>query len=161
MQNSENEMNRHRLAVNLLLTFAFLSLSAGGAHAQWILVARRVIGRVQSMTQSPAPNTPRYDVATVLLEANADKVYQTVIATIATHKDYRTVQRNDATRNVEVSNGKLSAGIHVVALHDKVSELVIASVIPPGGESATSFAVGNVLRICQQMKVVCSLEGTP
>jgi hypothetical protein len=55
----------------------------------------------------------------------------------------------------------LSAGIHVVALQDKVSELVIASVIPPGGESATSFAVGNVLRICQQMKVVCSLEGTP
>jgi hypothetical protein len=136
-------------------------LSAGGAHAQWIFVARKVIGRVQSMTQSPAPNTPRYDVATVMLEADADKVYQTVIATIATHKDYKTVQRNDATRNVEVTNGKLSAGVHVVALQDKVSELVIASVIPPGGESATSFAVGNVLRICQQMKVVCTLESTP
>jgi hypothetical protein len=98
MQNSENEMNRHRLAVSLLLTFAFLMLSAGGAHAQWIFVARKVIGRVQSMTQSPAPDTPRYDVATVMLEADADKVYQTVIATIATHKDYqdRSAQRRDA-----------------------------------------------------------------
>ena len=82
-------------------------------------------------------------------------------ATIATHQDYKTVTRNDATRNVEVTNGKLSAGIHVVALQDKVSQLVIASVIPPGGESATSFAVGNVLRICKEMKVECTLEGSP
>ena len=154
-------MNRHRLAVSLLLAFATLMLSTGGAHAQWVFVARKVIGRVQSMTQSKQPDTPRYDVATVMLEADADKVYQTVIATIATHEDYKTVQRNDATRNVEVSNGRLSAGIHVVALQDKVSELIIASVIPPNGESPTSFAIGNVLRICKEMKVVCTLEGSP
>jgi hypothetical protein len=154
-------MMRYRLGVSLLLTVTFLVLSAGGAKAQWVFVARKVIGRVQSMTQSKQADAPRYDVATVMLEAEADKVYQVVIATIATHKDYKTVTRNDATRNVEVTNGKLSAGVHVVALQDKVSELVIASVIPPGGESATSFAVGNVLRICKEMKVECTLEGTP
>jgi hypothetical protein len=154
-------MTRYRLGVSLLLSFAFLVISTSGTHAQWVFVARKVIGRVQSMTQSQQPNTPRYDVATVMLEADADKVYQVVIATIATHKDYKTVTRNDATRNVEVTNGKLSAGVHVVALQDKVSELVVASVIPPGGESATSFAVGNILRICKEMKVMCTLEGTP
>jgi len=154
-------MTRFRLAISLFLSLATLMLSTGGAHAQWVFVARKVLGRVQSMTQSQQPNTPRYDVATVMLEADADKVYQTVIATIATHKDYKTVQRNDATRNVEVTNGKLSAGVHVVALQDKVSELVIASVIPPNGESPTSFAVGNVLRICKEMKVTCTLEGSP
>jgi hypothetical protein len=154
-------MIRLRTMVSLLLALGFLALSTGGAEAQWVFVARKVIGRVQSMTQSKQPDTPRYDVATVMLEADADKVYQTVLATIATHKDYKIVQRNDATRNVEVTNGKLSAGVTVTTLQDKVSQLIIASVIPPNGESATSFAVGNVLRICQEMKVVCTLASAP
>jgi hypothetical protein len=155
-------MHRSRLAAGLFLALAFLFLSTSGAHAQWVFVARKVLGRVESMTQSQQQsNTPRYDVATVMLEANPDKVYQTVLATVASHKDYKLVQRNDATRNIEVSNGKLSAGVHVVALQDKLSQLVIASVIPPNGPSPTSFAVGNVLRICAEMKVVCTVEAPP
>ena len=154
-------MLRARTLLGLLLTLGFLVLATGSAEAQWVFVARKVIGRVESMTQSKQPDTPRYDVATVMLEADADKVYQTVLATIATHKDYKIVQRNDATRNVEVANGTLSAGVNVVKLQDKVAQLIIASVIPPNGESPTSFAVGNVLRICQEMKVVCTLESAP
>ena len=154
-------MTKHRLAAGLFLALAFLFLSAGGAQAQWVFVARKVIGRVETMTQSPQPNTPRYDVATVMLEANPDKVYQTVLATIATHKDYSIVQRNDASKNIEVTNGKLSAGVHVVPLQDKLTQLTIASVIPPNGPSPTSFAVGNVLRICAEMKVVCTVESPP
>ena len=154
-------MQRHRLAAGLFLTLSFLFLSATGAHAQWVLLARKVIGRVESMTQSPQPNTPRYDVASVMLEANPDKVYQTVLATIASHPDYKIVQRNDATKNLEVSNGKLSAGVHVVALQEKLTQLTIASVIPPNGPSPTSFAVGNVLRICAEMKVACTVESPP
>ena len=84
-------MRRIRLAAGLFLAFAFLFLSTGGAHAQWVFVARKVIGRVESMTQSQQKSdTPRYDVATVMLEADPDKVYQTVLATVATHKDYKT-----------------------------------------------------------------------
>jgi hypothetical protein len=100
-------------------------------------------------------------VASVMLEANPDKVYQTVLATIASHQDYKIVQRNDATKNLEVSNGKLSAGVHVVALQEKLTQLIIASVIPPNGPSPTSFAVGNVLRICAEMKVVCTVASPP
>ncbi len=84
-----------------------------------------------------------------------------MLATVASHKDYKIVQRNDATMQLEVTNGKLSAGVHVVALQDKLAQLVIASVIPPNGPSPTSFAVGNVLRICAEMKVVCTVESPP
>ncbi len=153
-------MNRHRFA-GLLLALTFLFLSTGNSQAQWVFVARKVIGRVESMTQSQQPNTPRYDVASVMLEASPDKVYQTVLAQIATHPDYKIVQRNDATKNLEVSNGKLSAGVHVVALQEKLTQLTVASVIPPNGPSPTSFAVGNILRICAEMKVVCTVESPP
>ena len=32
----------------------------------------------------------------MIKEANPDKVYQTVLTTVASHKDYKIVQRNDA-----------------------------------------------------------------
>jgi hypothetical protein len=155
-------MKLHRFSAGLFLALAFLFVSTSLAQAQWVFVARKVIGRVESMTQSKQQaGAPRYDVAQVMLEANPAKVYQTVLATIATHKDYKIVQRNDATMQLEVTNGKLSAGVHVVALQDKLAQLVIASVIPPNGPSPTSFAVGNVLRICAEMKVVCTVEAPP
>jgi hypothetical protein len=153
-------MNRYRFA-GLFLALTFLFLSTSASQAQWVFVARKVIGRVESMTQSQQPNTPRYDVASVMLEANPDKVYQTVLAQIATHPDYKIVQRNDATKNLEVTNGKLSAGVHVVALQEKLTQLTVASVIPPNGPSPTSFAVGNILRICAEMKVVCTVDSPP
>ena len=154
-------MKLHRFSAGLFLALAFLFVSTSLAQAQWVFVARKVIGRVETMTQSQQPNTPRYDVASVMLEANPDKVYQTVLAQIATHPDYKIVQRNDATRNLEVSNGKLSAGVHVVALQEKLTQLTVASVIPPNGPSPTSFAVGNILRICAEMKVVCTVDSPP
>ena len=155
-------MKAFRLSAGLFLALTFLFLSTGGAHAQWVFVARKVIGKVETMTQSKQQSgAPRYDVATVLLEANPAKIYQTVLTTIASHPDYKIVQRNDATMQLEVTNGKLSAGVHVIAMQDKLAQLVIASVIPPNGPSVTSFAVGNVLRICAQMKVVCTVESPP
>ena len=155
-------MKAFRLSAGLFLALTFLFLSTSGAHAQWVFVARKVIGKVESMTQSKQQaGAPRYDVATVMLEANPAKVYQTVLATVASHRDYKLVQRNDAAMQIEVSNGKLSAGVHVVALQEKLTQLTVASVIPPNGPSPTSFAVGNILRICAEMKVVCTVEAPP
>ena len=50
--------------------------SAVSAQAQWVMVARAVAGRVQQMTNKPANGPGGYDVATVVLMANADKVYR-------------------------------------------------------------------------------------
>ena len=154
-------MISRRAALAILSLALCISLAPTVATAQWVFVARKALGRIESMTQSPAAGAPRYDVATVILEAPADKVYAAILAGIAKHPDYTTVQRNDATYNVEVSNGKQSAGLHVVELQEKVSQLIIASVLPPTGESPTSFAVQNVLRVCAEMKVECSVESPP
>ncbi len=148
----------------LLAAAAVLALAASAAQAQWLLLGRRAVGRIEDMVQSPdssQPQAPRYDVAVVMLEAPAQKVYETVIATVAEHPDYRYLQRNDATRDIEVTNGSKTAGVHVVALDEKLSQLMIASVIKPGEASPVPFAVQNVLRICNKMHVTCTVASQP
>ncbi len=138
--------------------------SAGAADTPWVMLGRKVVGRIEHMAQTPEsskPQAPRYDVAVVVLEAPAEKVYATVIATVAEHPDYRYLKRNDLYRDVEVTNGRKSAGVHVVALGDKLSQLMIAAVIEPGEASPVPFAVGNVLRICQKMHVTCTVAAQP
>jgi hypothetical protein len=71
----------------------------------------------------------------VTLDSPAEKVYGTVLATVAEHADYRYLTRNDAARSIEVTNGRKSAGVHVIAMDDKLSQLIIASTIQPGETS--------------------------
>ncbi len=148
----------------LLLAAALLIASIGGADAQWLLLGRRVVGKVENMVQTPDaahPAAPRYDVAIVVLEAPAAKVYDTVVATVAEHPDYSYKQRNDANFDVEVTNGARSVGVHVVPLDEKLSQLIIASVVTPGEASPMPFTVQNVLRICEKMQVTCTTSSQP
>jgi hypothetical protein len=152
-------MTVHRFGASLLFGILLLALSAGAAQAQWVFLARKVIGRVESMQQKPAPDTPTYDVATVVLEANADKVYQTVIETVHAHPGNRIVNRDDLSRQLDVTNGKQTVGIHVFELQDKVSQLMIASAVKPGQQSPTSYAAQRVLAVCASMHVTCYMAG--
>ena len=68
----------------LLIARGLDLLAVGSADAQWLLLGRKAVGRIEYMIQSPdsaRPKAPRDDVAVVLLEATAAKVYDSVIAT--------------------------------------------------------------------------------
>jgi len=147
-------MNSRRIA-GCVLAVGLSTLWAGAADAQWILLARKVIGRVESMQQKPKPGVPTYDVASVLLDAPPATVYQTVLRMVTSHPENRITQRDDVSFNLEVSRGEFTVGLHVVALQDKVSQLIVASVVPPGQPSPTSYAVQHILQICAQMNVSC------
>ena len=60
-------------------------LTALAAQAQWVAVARAVSGRIQQMQQKSADGKGGYDVATVVIEAPAQKVYETAIQRLQTH----------------------------------------------------------------------------
>lgn len=69
-----------RLAALLLAIVGILASTA--ASAQWVMLARHVVGRVEQMSQS-APNVgASYDTATVILDAPADKIYETALRSI-------------------------------------------------------------------------------
>src|SRR5215831_1563943 len=57
------------------------------AEAQWVLLARRAVGRVEQMSQqSQQPDGASYDSAAVMIEAPAGKVYAAVLRGLANNQ---------------------------------------------------------------------------
>ena len=64
---------------NLQSASALLAISSV-AEAQWVMLARRAVGRVEQMSQqSPQAGGASYDSAAVMLDAPANKVYAAVL----------------------------------------------------------------------------------
>jgi hypothetical protein len=130
----------------------------GEAATPWALIARRAIGRVEQLSQPPKGEQPGFDVATVILNADATKVYATAVDLLHKNQTVHVVAEDAIHRTVEFSNGKRSAGITVSDLGTRLSQILVASATLPGQDSATMRIVDGILRVCQEMKVTCSTQ---
>jgi hypothetical protein len=128
------------------------------AATPWAVLARRAIGRVEQMSQAQKGEQPGFDMATVILNADAGKVYATAVGMLRKSDVVHIVAEDAAHRTVEFSNGQRSAGITVTDLGTRLSQLLVGSARLPGQNSATNQVVDGVLRVCQAMKVTCSLR---
>ena len=54
-------------------------VSASIAQAQWVMLARQVVGRVQQMSQQQPNGGVAYDSAAVMVEVPAEKVYAVAV----------------------------------------------------------------------------------
>jgi hypothetical protein len=144
---------------NMTIAAVFLALSAGAVttQAQWVMVARAVAGRVQQMSDRSKDGSG-FDVATVVLEANADKVYQTAVKNLSARSDLKITNQDAKRRVVQFTNGSLIASLQATPLGEKITQLVIASNLGPQPD-ATSLVVQGVLRVCKDMNVECTLVG--
>ena len=133
-----------------------LTLSAGSAQAQWVMVARAVAGRVQQMSDR-SKDGAGFDVATVVLEANADKVYQTAIKNLSARTDLKLTMQDARKRLVQFTNGAQVASLQATALGEKLTQLVIASNLTATQPDATSLVVQGVLKVCKEMNVDCTV----
>ncbi len=145
-----------RLVSTTLLATLLLGATA---QAQWVMVAKAVSGRVQQMTHKPSNGGDGFDVATVVLEAPADKVYSTALAALKSHEGITVTSSDDHSRKIEFTNGTQVASLQAQSLGEKISQLVIASTLTPTGPTATSLVLQGVLKVCSDMKVECSVEG--
>ncbi len=131
----------------------------GVAQAQWVLIGRKAVGVINRLaSQGHEKQGQGFDVATVLLEADADKVYSTAIDLAKANPNITITYREDSSREIEVTDGKILAGLKVSKLEDKLSQLLISSTITPGKPSSTSFVVEKVLEICEKMGVHCAVS---
>jgi hypothetical protein len=129
------------------------------SEAQWVAVARAVSGRIQRMQQKNANGPGGYDVATVVIEAPAQKVYETAIQRLKTHAaQVKVIKQNDKKREVAFTNGTQTASLQANSLGDKLTQLVVASTLDPAGPSATSFVVRSIQNVCTELQVECTLE---
>ncbi len=132
-------------------------LASGFAEAQWVLVARKVVGRVEQMSQSQGGNGASYDSAAVMLEAPADKVWEAVLRGLQDNTQGISItQQNPADHLVQFTNGRQIAGIKVSALGDNLTQLLISSAHTGDQPNASVLVMSSVLRVCKEMGVECS-----
>ena len=151
-----NMTNDNRRVLGVAVVLLVMAISA---QAQWVMVARAVSGRVQQMRQQGSNGNGGYDVATVVLEANADKVYQTALQRLQAHSaEVKIVKQDAKKRMVEFGNGTQDVGLQATPLGDKLTQLVVASSYAATQPSATSIVVKSILDVCTEMKVECTLQ---
>jgi hypothetical protein len=148
----------HKLAgwIGVVLVASFCYV--GVAQAQWVFLGRKAMGVVNRLV-SPAleKQGQGYDMATVLLEADADKVYGTAIDLLKGNPNFRITHRDDSSRTVEFTDGNTLVGLKVSRLEDKVSQLLIGSTVTAGMASSAPLVVNKVFQVCEKMGVQCAL----
>ena len=144
----------HFVAVGLAVG---MLLASGVADAQWALVAKRAIGRVEQMSQqSPQASGPSYDSAAVMLEAPSDKVYAAVLTGVRNNTRGLKITREDGSQMVvQFTNGEQIAGIKVSPLSDNLSHLLVTSAHSGSQPNAAALVMDSVLRVCREMNVEC------
>ena len=135
---------------------AVLMMSTVSSQAQWVMVARAVAGRVERMT-GRSNDGSGFDVATVVLEANAEKVYETAIKSLSERPDVKITKQDAKKRMVQFTKGAQVASLQATPLGDKITQLVIASNLTPA-PGTNSLVVEGVLKVCKEMNVDCTLE---
>ena len=136
-----------------------IGLTTFSAQAQWVAVARAVSGRIQQMQQKSADGKGGYDVATVVIEADAQKVYETAVQRVQAHTpEVKLLEENPRKRVVAFTNGVQTASLQANPLGDKLTQLVVASTLDPTQPSATSLVVKSIQNVCTEIKVECTLQ---
>ena len=141
----------------LVILLVGAALPVRPAQAQWVFVARKVLGRVEQMTQPSQNGQPGYDVATVVLDAPASKVYATALNMIRQNPAVQITGEDAARNQINLLQGDRTGSLRVTMLSDKVSQLMIVGTAGPGEDSSTSRMLAAVLRVCREMHKQCSL----
>jgi hypothetical protein len=148
----------HKIAGWTVVVLTALLCCTSVAEAQWVLLGRKALGAINSLTsQGREREGQGYDVATVLLEADADKVYNTAVELLKGNPNVTINYREDAGRVIDFTDGKLLVGMKVSKLEDHLSQLLISSVVTSGKPGGTSFVVEKVFQVCEKMGVQCML----
>ena len=140
-----------------ILVVVIVLLLASEVSAQWVFVARKALGRIERMTQPRTGDVPGYDVATVVIEGKADKVYGTALKAIEATQKLRITRQDSRERIIDFSDGTHAAGIKVSQVNDKVVHLLVAAVVMPDEDSTTSLVLSGVMRICKEVGASCSI----
>jgi hypothetical protein len=129
-----------------------------------VLVARRVVGRVEQVTQQQNAPTGQASpqqvtqVATVVLDAPADRVYQVATNTANNNQNVTVVSNDPSTMTIKLNEADQSATLKVTVLNKNVSQLMIVGSAPAGENPQTTRIVNAVLRLCGDLGKTCQIN---
>jgi Na+-transporting NADH:ubiquinone oxidoreductase subunit NqrC len=143
-------MTRMKLVLVVLAVSLFSSVIAEG---QTVFLARKALGVISRLT-SPSQG---YDVATVLLQAEAGKVYHTAVTLLSENSKFRITHQDAASRTLEFSDGTQVVSMKASQLQKDTTQLLVASSTAQGKASPAPAVVDGILRVCARMGVACSV----
>jgi hypothetical protein len=149
-------MNHSAIRYTLIALAIGTSLASSLAEAQWVLLARRAVGRVEQMSQQQPNGGAAYDSAAVMVEVPAEKVYAVAVRNIRAAAGITVTEQNDTQRLIQFTNGDQIAGLQVNALSDNLSHIMISSAHSGKQQNAAALILERVLKLCADMNVECS-----
>ena len=135
------------------------------AEAQWIFVAHRAMNRIQQVTQDQDADqtqnaqTPQRvtQVATVILDVPAQRVYEVATNATKNNQNVTVVSDDPASMTIKVKEADQSATLTVSALNKNISQLMIVGSAPAGQNPQTSRIVNAAMNLCNDMGKKCEL----
>lgn len=141
-------LNRNSYSFLILLS-GFLLCVPQALPAQFLTIARKI------KSMKSAGN----EVATVILDAGAGKVYQALIDTLLSKPKFRITVKEDSKKHVEFSEEGSTLSMQVDSLDVKLSQITVLAVSsgnsPPG---ATDAATRAIMSVCDKVGIHCSLK---
>ena len=137
----------------IILSGIIVILLSTTAHGQAVFLARKAIGAVSRLTS----HSQGYDVATVLLTADADNVYRTSLDILKENPKIRITSNDSTNRTIEFTVGKQAASLKVSPVQTDAAQLIVGSSAAKGKEDLTPLVVDGIFRVCKQMGIPCSL----
>jgi hypothetical protein len=128
------------------------------ASAQWIAVGRKVVGKITTVTQPHDSKGGGYDAATVILDADAAKVYSTALDLLKKNAEMTLLKKDDAKLTLAFKRGDHAAQLRITSLGDKLCQLLIVSNAAPADPGGTPAIVDAVKRICEKLGVKFEVE---
>jgi hypothetical protein len=148
---------KHLVRIAAVPALLSMLLVPSAARAQWVFVARKALGKIQTMSQKEKTGSPGYSVAEVVLSGNAEKVYAAALKAAQSSPKARLTQQDAKTHTLEFTAEGQVFGLRVSQVDSKAVHILIASAVPPGQPDATSAVVDATLRICKEMGAVCEV----
>jgi len=149
-------MLRRQRHKRILLCALALIVWADIAQAQWVLLARRAIGRVEQMSQTSQDGKTTYDTATVMVDVPVDRVYDTMQRSVRAAQGITITNEDPAARRIQFTNGTQIAGIQAISFGDNLTQLIVSSAHSNAPNPPTSIIVERIIATCKDMNVECS-----
>lgn len=140
-------------ANGLILGLVILLLFPSAAPAQAVFLARKALGLVSHIVDQ----AQNHETASVLLEADAAKVFTAALKIIREKPENEILSKNEADRTISFRHGGRAVSLKVARLQDDLAQILVVS---SGGNTQqdTDYVVNGILRICKEAGAHCWTE---
>jgi hypothetical protein len=134
----------------LFLGLALLLLFPSVVPGQAVFLARKALGLISRI----ADQAQGHETASVLLEADANKVFTAAERIIREKPENEILSKNEAERSISFRHGDRAITLKVARLQDDLTQILVVS---SGGNSPqdTTYVVDGILRICKEVGANC------